>query len=163
MSGEHSRNSEDKHGTGRPLPMSRGCPAVESGCRFLCQGDRVNGQAAYLTGDFGHLGGVARTYFGNVTKDTGAALSWAPTVPGTSTLAFSATAVYLGGAFSTINGTTRQKLAAVSIAGALLSWNPGPMLPFERSFPTVALFTWRDRLPSRRDAPQPSSPTELGQ
>ena len=62
----------------------------------------------------------------HINADGSLDTNWNPNVTGTvNALAVSGSTVYLGGAFTTVGGTTRNNAAAVDKAtGALKSWNP---------------------------------------
>lgn len=92
-----------------------------------------SGSNIYIGGIFSQLGGVTRTALGSVSSTTGTTTSFDPVIQsngGTGTvytLAFDTAGVlYVGGAFNTAKGSTRNNVAAYSTtsAGALKSWNP---------------------------------------
>lgn len=77
------------------------------------------------------LGGSARYGMAAVDASTGAAQAWTPqTDSPPAVLATDGTNIYAGGSFTQARGpgdfnfTTRNKLAAFSTSGSLLSWNP---------------------------------------
>ncbi len=85
----------------------------------------ANGQVLAV-GDFQSLGGVARHEAAALSLATGAALPWAPNFSGpVSAFACGTNRIYVGGAFSNVNGTTSaQGLAAVDpVSGNPLSFN----------------------------------------
>jgi hypothetical protein len=75
----------------------------------------VGNSAIYLGGLFTQVGGSARTYAAAVNT-SGALLSWAPTLSGNEVRSISASAsnVFLGGDFSTVNGAPRSGFATVA-------------------------------------------------
>ena len=91
-----------------------------------------DGNVIYVGGDFGTVGGQARGDLAAVNSDdTGTLGSWSPTPAAGNTgtwvrsLAVSGSLIYIGGNFTTIDGSTRRGLAAVSTAGVLdSSWAP---------------------------------------
>jgi hypothetical protein len=77
----------------------------------------------------GQSGSTAtRTYLAAFSASTGAVTSFDPTLNGAVSavaLSPSGTTLYVGGAFTTVNGSTRNHFAAFTISsGALTSWNP---------------------------------------
>lgn len=83
----------------------------------------------YAGGAFLSVGpsSVTRQYLAAFTPGTGALLPWAPTVSGgtVSALAAGDTVLYVGGSFTSVDAQTRNRLAAVGLAGgAVQSWNP---------------------------------------
>jgi hypothetical protein len=68
---------------------------------------------------------VRRSNVAAFDASTGALLKWHPRVGGTVySIAVSGSRVYLGGAFTSVDGVVRDRLAAVTTAGALTGWNP---------------------------------------
>ena len=68
---------------------------------------------------------VRRSNVAAFSTTTGAVLPWHPKVSGTVySIAVSGSRVYLGGAFTTVDGAARNRLAAVTTAGTLTGWNP---------------------------------------
>jgi hypothetical protein len=68
---------------------------------------------------------VKRSNVAAFSTTTGAVLRWHPQVSGTVySIAVSGSRVYLGGAFTSIDGAARSRLAAVTTAGTLSGWNP---------------------------------------
>ena len=109
----------------------------------------VSGTNVYLGGNFSTVGVTTRNAAAAVSISdscitsyaASCRMSWNPNMNGTVTaLAVSGTTVYLGGAFTTVGGTTRNYAAAVSISdtgngsggscitsyavGCRMSWNP---------------------------------------
>jgi hypothetical protein len=93
----------------------------------------VSGSTVYVGGDFTTIGGTARNRLAAI--DVGGTCltayspsclqSWNPDANGTVyALAVSGTTVYVGGAFTTISATARNRLAAIHTDGSLQSWNP---------------------------------------
>lgn len=84
----------------------------------------VEGEHLYVGGDFTQIDGLSRPYLGRVSLATGALdTTWTPT-PNKRVEALlvdaAASAVYVGGKFSTMNGVARQRLAAVDLASGAL-------------------------------------------
>ncbi len=68
---------------------------------------------------------VRRSNVAAFDASTGALLKWHPRVGGTVySIAVSGSRVYLGGAFTSVDGVVRDRLAAVTTAGALTGRNP---------------------------------------
>jgi PKD repeat protein len=101
----------------------------------------IVGNTVYVTGEFttarpagvavGGAGQVARTNLMAYNLTTGALLPWAPTLNGVGkTIKASAdgSTIYVGGGFTQVNGTPRNRLAAINAStGALLTaFNPNP-------------------------------------
>lgn len=98
----------------------------------------VSGSTVYLGGGFGNVGGQARNRLAAVTAYTdeatpgGAITGWNPNSDNiVYSLAVSGSTVYVGGTFTTISATARQRAAALSTyadvdnpGGALLPWAP---------------------------------------
>ena len=90
----------------------------------------LDGTTLYLGGAFTHVGSDTRNRLA-AFDTTGIALtSWAPSVDNGSVKAMAlfndeAPMVYIGGDFTSVNGTTRNRLAALDDSGALITaWNP---------------------------------------
>ncbi|RME89794.1 MAG: hypothetical protein D6767_07870 [Candidatus Hydrogenedentota bacterium] len=89
----------------------------------------VSGSTVYIGGAFTEISGVSRSALAAVDT-SGNVLSWNPQVGITSgspivfVLLASGNTIYVGGIFSTINGQSRNNLAAVDTSGNLLSFNP---------------------------------------
>jgi trimeric autotransporter adhesin len=90
----------------------------------------IKGSTLYIGGGFTMIGAVARNYIGAVSTSTGIATSWDPNVSGGSfpavyALAISGTTVYVGGAFTTIGGQTRNNIAAMPTgSNSATTWDP---------------------------------------
>ena len=68
---------------------------------------------------------VGRSNVAAFNARTGALLKWHPRVAGTVySIAVSRSRVYLGGAFTSVDGIIRDRLAAVTTVGRLTAWNP---------------------------------------
>lgn len=92
---------------------------------LLAKGDTI-----YAGGSFTTIGGISRRYLAALDATTGTALSWNPNPSGGTTSINSMVrrdnVLYVGGAFTTIGGQSRNRIAAVSLDDATaLSWNPG--------------------------------------
>ena len=93
----------------------------------------LSGQTLYLGGAFTSVGGVVRNSLAAVDVGTGAVTSWNPRPepnvlpPPVRALAVSGTNLIVGGHFTSIGGSFRTNLAAVSsVNGFATSWNPSP-------------------------------------
>ena len=96
----------------------------------------VGSAGVYLAGTFttvnpGGTGAVARNYAAAVALPgawagtAGDLLSWNPNLNASaSTVAVDGTTVYLGGTFTTVGGTARNRAAALNTSGTLQAWNP---------------------------------------
>ena len=89
----------------------------------------------YITG-VQSIGGTSVTNLGHVLADGSLDTNFMPTITGgrVESLALSGTTLLVGGGFRSVNGTARNRLAALSPTGALLSWNPdvgGPVLSID--------------------------------
>ncbi len=90
------------------------------------------GNAVYIGGTFARAGTENRTRLAKISIDTGLATSWTANVSGGSVPAVYAlgydssnSQLYVGGAFTTIGASTRNRLARVSSAGVVdATWNP---------------------------------------
>ncbi len=95
------------------------------------------GNTIYAGGDFCFIGipSAARSHLAALDGSTGALQAWNPgagisgqgCVPQAGTvnaLAASDNTIYVGGAFNTVGGATRNNLAALNSSGGLLGWNP---------------------------------------
>lgn len=68
---------------------------------------------------------VKRSNVAAFSTTTGEPLKWHPRVSGTVySIAVSGSRVYLGGAFTSVDGVVRDRLAAVTTAGRLTAWDP---------------------------------------
>lgn len=90
----------------------------------------------YITG-VQSIGTTSVTNLGHVFASGALDTGFMPTITGgrVETLAMSGTTLLVGGGFTSVNSTTRHRLAALSPTGALLSWNPvvtgGPVLSID--------------------------------
>lgn len=85
----------------------------------------------YVGGAFTQVGNETRNRLASFELRSGALTSWAPSVddatPEVKALSANNGRVYVGGDFSSINGTARMNLAALdATTGELDSWNPAP-------------------------------------
>jgi hypothetical protein len=120
--------------TGQATPWD---PAMT--CQFSCDSGYITdmvaaGSTIYIAGGgFTTVGGQARTSVAALNATTGQATAWAPVFGGVSQglagindLDVSGSAIYIAGPFSTVNGTSRPRLAAVdATTGALTAFNAG--------------------------------------
>ncbi|NTW01876.1 MAG: hypothetical protein HGA19_11390, partial [Oscillochloris sp.] len=87
----------------------------------------------YAGGTFTSVGSTVRNSLAAIDS-SGDLLNWDPNLsntggtgdPAVRTLVVNETTIYAGGTFTSIGGTTRNNLAALSTGGSLLSWNPNP-------------------------------------
>lgn len=90
----------------------------------------LDGTTLYLGGAFTHVGSDTRNRLAAFDTASIALTSWAPSVDNGSVKAMAlfndeAPTVYIGGDFTSVNGTTRNRLAAVDGDGALITpWDP---------------------------------------
>ena len=106
-------------------------PRADTGVRGLA----VAGEVVFSGGALGP-GGVVRRNLAALDTRTGRPLDWAPTASGVTTnvvpaeegirsLTLLGNTLYIGGAFTNINGGMRNRVGAVDrISGALTGWNP---------------------------------------
>ncbi|HET7225413.1 MAG TPA: FlgD immunoglobulin-like domain containing protein [Candidatus Eisenbacteria bacterium] len=93
----------------------------------------VNG-LIYAGGQFANIGGGAHAYVAQLDATTGVAGGWNPNANGGVTsiggrTAMSRSTIFMGGAFTNVNGVTRHHLAAWlmdPISPGVTSWNPAP-------------------------------------
>jgi len=85
----------------------------------------------YIGGDFTQVGGVARKHIAHILADGTVDPAWDPDVRGhsgtetVSAIAVSGSTVYAGGQFETIDGQSRNNIAALDAStGLLTDWNP---------------------------------------
>ncbi len=90
----------------------------------------------YVAGGFTTIGGQPRNNLAALDATTGNAMAWAPVVSGVSSgsravndLELSGSTMYLAGNFTTVNGTSRPRLAAVDAT-------TGALQPFDASLTT---------------------------
>jgi hypothetical protein len=93
----------------------------------------VSGTTVYAGGQFTSIGGTTRNRLAAIniggtcltSYTSGCRLNWNPNANDTVyALAVSGTTVYAGGFFTSIGGTTRNRLAAIDTNGTLQPWNP---------------------------------------
>lgn len=89
----------------------------------------LNGTTLYLGGAFTHVGSDTRKGLASFNTGTIALTSWAPSVDNGSVQAMAlfndeAPVMYIGGSFTSVNNTVRNRLAALDDTGALTSWDP---------------------------------------
>lgn len=115
--------------TAQPLPWDPSLGGESDEVRALA----LSGQTLYVGGAFTSVGGVVRNSLAAVDVGTGAVTGWNPRPepnvlpPPVRALAISGTNVFVGGHFTSIGGSFRTNLAAVSsISGFATSWNPNP-------------------------------------
>ena len=91
----------------------------------------IAGDIVYVGGSFTTAGGGPRTNVAAFDEYSGDLMPWDPEVTGpdsfVSSIAVSGSTVYVGGSFSTVNGSTqRSNVAALSATtGLATAWNPG--------------------------------------
>ena len=114
----------------------------------------VKDAQVFAGGAFKHLGNNVRELIGALDTTTGEATAWAPSVKGiglqprVSTLLAMGKIIYIGGAFSEVEGNDRRCIAALdAVSGKVTGWNPAPSgddtgIPVQIN--TIAL--WRNRL-----------------
>jgi hypothetical protein len=93
----------------------------------------VSGSTVYAGGYFGAIGGQSRASIAALNGADGSATSWDPSAHYFSgpavveTLAVTDSTVYAGGVFTTIDGQSRNNVAALSaIDGTATTWDPNP-------------------------------------
>lgn len=90
----------------------------------------VKGGKVYAGGSFNNIGGSARSRVAALDQVTGLATQWDPGNGGPNGGEVDAIAVasdgtvYLGGAFTSTGGQTRNRIAAIDSSGVATSWNP---------------------------------------
>lgn len=90
----------------------------------------ADGATLYAGGAFTGIGGNARLRLAALTRSTAAATTWAPSVDdgvvNALVLSSSESEIYLGGSFTSVNATARNRLARVdTTTGDLDAWDPG--------------------------------------
>ena len=91
-------------------------------------------EIVFAVGDFFLIGGTYRQYVAALNDTTGEATPWIADADNFArTIALSASHVYIGGAFHTVKGQPRERLAALTApfadpnaGSALDTWNPAP-------------------------------------
>jgi trimeric autotransporter adhesin len=89
----------------------------------------------FLGGTFSHVSGIPRSCVAEVDPDSGRVLPWAPKieleynpyyyVPLVRSMAISRNRLYVGGHFSSVNGSPRNALAAIDTgSGTVEAWDP---------------------------------------
>lgn len=91
----------------------------------------VNGQTAYVSGNFTQIGGQQRNKIAEIDLITGSATGWNPNPNNyVYNIRFINGLVYVGGSFTSIGGQTRNYLAAINPTdGTATSWHPKPNAP----------------------------------
>jgi hypothetical protein len=86
----------------------------------------VDGSTVYVGGDFGTIGGQARTCIAALSATTGLATAWDPQATGeVFALAASGGTIYAGGSFAVIGGQDRFSIAALdATSGSATPWDP---------------------------------------
>jgi hypothetical protein len=102
----------------------------------------VSGSTVYVGGFFTSIGGVTRNRLAAIDISNSCLTAYSPSClqswnPNANNwvyvLAVSGTTIYAGGNFTSIGGTTRNRLAAIGTNGTLQSWDP------DANFPVYAL------------------------
>ncbi len=92
-----------------------------------------DGTTLYVGGEFTSVGGQPRNHIAALNTETGAAYPWNPDINGTTSttaaydieLSAAGDLLYVGGAFETIGGVTRNNLGAISVEdGDVAAWDP---------------------------------------
>lgn len=106
-------------------------PGVQGSVKsIVVSGSTVYVGGQFLTVDGAGFAGISRHHLAAFDATTAAITSWDPNVAGlyssiVYSLAISGSTVYIGGAFNSVGGLTRNGVAAADIAtGALTGWNP---------------------------------------
>ena len=108
--------------------VDRRFPFVDNGSISAVAADGAGG--FYLGGSFTSLNGIPRSRLAHVAADGTLDPMWKPTVAGSTptevyALAVSGSTVYVGGSFTQVSGTTRNRAAAVdATTGTVMAWNP---------------------------------------
>jgi hypothetical protein len=86
----------------------------------------VSGDTVYASGKFGMVGRQPRARLAAIDAATGAVTNWNPSANGVVHVIRVGPNgdLYLGGAFTTVGGKTRNRLAEVTPSGTVTSWNP---------------------------------------
>lgn len=91
----------------------------------------ADGSTIYAGGSFFNIGGAARSNLAAIDATSGLATSWNPSSSyaynSIQAIVVAGATVYVGGAFTTIGGQARNRLAALdAVTGNATSWNPAP-------------------------------------
>lgn len=105
-------------------------PALQTwGASGAVRSELILGNTLYFGGAFTSvvspdgLTTVVRRHLAAVDLTTGELLPWAPSTNGSvEAMATDGSSIFLGGSFTTINGLSRPRLAAVDTAGTVLPW-----------------------------------------
>jgi hypothetical protein len=89
----------------------------------------ITQNAIYLGGVFTNVRATTRNRLASVDliniNTTGNLLTWNPNANGNVlALSISGSNIYIGGSFTSVNGNSRNRLAAVDTSGNVLNWNP---------------------------------------
>jgi trimeric autotransporter adhesin len=111
-------------------------PAWNPNANYAVSALAMSGTTVYAGGDFDSIGGQGRNHIAALDATTGKVLAWNPNVSGVTNggdapsvfaIAVSGATVYVGGAFVTIGGQSRNSIAALdATTGNALAWNPNP-------------------------------------
>lgn len=122
--------------TGQPLPCA---PAFTGGSGTIrAMKTSPDGSLVYIGGSFGKAGPVGRSNTAALnTADCTIAGDWKPTVSSTvRAIDVTADTVYIGGGFTTVQGQTRERIAALRPTSALLPFKAtvrGSSIPNDRT------------------------------
>jgi hypothetical protein len=108
-------------------------PALKTwGAAGAVKAELIIGNTLYIGGAFTNVVSpdgattVSRKHLAAIDLTTGALLSWAPTTNGSvEALATDGSKVFVGGSFTTINGSSHLRLGAIDAAGVALPWTVG--------------------------------------
>ncbi|MBL7669840.1 MAG: IPT/TIG domain-containing protein [Bdellovibrionaceae bacterium] len=90
----------------------------------------VHGSTVYVGGDYTNIGGLPRNNLAAFDDFSGNITSWNPDVgggnlAGVHTIKVSGSAIYIGGSFTSVSGSSRNNLAAVDLtSGVATGWAP---------------------------------------
>ncbi|WP_037731992.1 hypothetical protein [Streptomyces megasporus] len=109
--------------TGEPLPCAPRFTGGSGTVRALKASP--DGSLLFIGGSFGNAGGVGRSNTAALrTADCTVDPAWKPVVSSTvRAIDVTDTTVYIGGQFSTVQGQTRTRVAALTYSGGLLPFN----------------------------------------
>ncbi len=90
-----------------------------------------SGSTLYIGGAFSQVNGIARNGGAAVDATTGSLLAWNPNVAGgfadIMAIGEGSSSIYIGGAFTSVGGTSRTNLASVdTTTGVATAWDPEP-------------------------------------